>query len=110
MTARTHVGHRRSSNEDSVAIEGWSSRSQASDQCPPEQDSRWAVVADGMGGHAFGEIASELAVAYLAELLPDAPDADRLRAAIVALHLRLHELMAAQLELRGMGSTIAGVI
>ncbi len=45
--ARTHVGRERRNNEDAFAV-------------VPHQ--RLAVVADGMGGHAAGEVASQMAV------------------------------------------------
>ena len=47
FAGETHVGRKRAHNEDSFHLPG------------PE---RLAIVADGMGGHASGEVASQLAV------------------------------------------------
>ncbi len=63
-----------------------------------------------MGGHAAGEVASELAIDYLAELMPRRPDADKIEGALIALHARLLELALLEPELNGMGTTIVGAI
>ena len=52
FSGETHIGMKRQHNEDSLFL--------------PELD-RLAVVADGMGGHASGEVASKMAVETLAE-------------------------------------------
>lgn len=90
----THVGAVRRINEDSLLVR---------DQL--------AVIADGMGGHAAGDVASQLAVAAFASLPSDAPlrQADVLAAvdfandAILA-SARIHG------ERAGMGTTICGLV
>ncbi|MFT3861073.1 PP2C family protein-serine/threonine phosphatase [Micropruina sp.] len=91
--ARTDVGRHRSLNEDALLV-----------------GERVWVVADGMGGHAAGDVASSLAVQSLREL--DAGDdlapatiteaVDRANAALVE-HGRQHP------EARGMGTTVTGL-
>jgi len=71
------------------------------------------VVADGMGGHAGGEIAAELAVEQIVSMLeiPGTPvDARQLAQAV---HLANHVIWATaeeQPELRGMGTTLVAAL
>jgi PPM family protein phosphatase len=69
------------------------------------------IVADGMGGHAAGEVASEMAVKIISrELgslrgLPDGEAASRLRTAIRKANGAIFERTLAEHEKRGMGTT-----
>ena len=63
--SRTDIGCLRDHNEDSLVV------------TPP-----LFAVADGMGGHAAGEVASEIAVRVLSELAPEHPDGEALGRAI----------------------------
>lgn len=89
----THVGRVRDHNEDSVLAEGMV-----------------FAVADGMGGHAAGEVASRLAVEalrHLHEQPPQRPDdvAEVLREA----NRRILQSQTRVPEQRGMGTTVAGI-
>ena len=85
------------------------------------------IVADGMGGHAAGDVASQMATTTVLECLrecgegqkptereawpfghdPAASDtANRLRTAFQVAHLRLLEASVLNPELRGMGTTL----
>lgn len=79
------------------------------------------LVADGMGGAAAGELASEMAATeihrYMVEAWRQDPDASedrfahRLREAVELANLRLHTYAREHPEVRGMGTTatVAGV-
>jgi serine/threonine protein phosphatase PrpC len=83
------------------------------------QDSAYAgphllVVADGMGGHAGGDVASSVAVAHLAPLDDEAhgPDdaLDELAAAISSAHAELLALAEDNPELAGLGTTVTALL
>jgi serine/threonine-protein phosphatase Stp1 len=94
---RTDVGLRRKLNEDSVV--GF-----------PERG-LW-VVADGMGGHEAGEVASAKIVEAMGEL-PPLDDPEQLVAAAVSslleVNAELIELGRDGLETRTIGSTVVGL-
>lgn len=70
-----------------------------------------AVVADGMGGHAGGDIASSSAVSAFVESARDGNDtgADRLRAALDAANAAVGDLKAKNPDLAEMGCTLVAV-
>lgn len=107
--ARSHIGHHRRSNEDMIALDGWTSRDGPSGTSQP-LETGWALLADGMGGHAHGEVASELAVSLLAVMLPALTKAADLRVMIAAINDRITSVMASHEELDGMGTTLVGVV
>ncbi|HLK25082.1 MAG TPA: protein phosphatase 2C domain-containing protein [Caulobacteraceae bacterium] len=91
---RTHVGCRRTSNEDAVLAR-------------PELGV-WAV-ADGMGGHEAGEVASAMVVEALGGLDPGLTVAARTNAATRALHQTNQALIQLAAEKgggRSIGSTV----
>ncbi|MEP6853566.1 MAG: protein phosphatase 2C domain-containing protein [bacterium] len=68
------------------------------------------AVADGMGGHRGGEVASDIAVTVLQEL-GSAPlsDAGMLGKAVEAAHQRILAMGHERADLAGMGTTLTGV-
>jgi protein phosphatase len=74
------------------------------------------VVADGMGGHAAGEVASDMAVRAIArELgslrgLEDNDVAERMRAAIVAANASIFQRTLTEHDKRGMGTTVTALV
>jgi PPM family protein phosphatase len=74
---------------------------------------RLLIVADGMGGHAAGEVASAIAVASLAPLDEDAPGADlldALREATESANDRMQEMVDGDDALDGMGTTLTAML
>lgn len=109
--AATHVGLVRSNNEDACALPGWASDSETErwhGHLPA--DGGWALVADGMGGHAFGEVASEMAVELLRPMMASLADRPAVEDALREANAYLFGAMMARPELGGMGTTLAGVV
>ena len=109
----SHPGLRREENEDTYSI---------------REDLSLYMVADGMGGHAAGEIASRLAVDTIVAFVSDTRDADinrtwpfpydhtlsldgnRLKAAFRLANRKLGSAVDANDTLRGMATTAAAVL
>ena len=74
----------------------------------------WAI-ADGMGGHAAGEVASAVAISAIAPLddqgLTDSTDMlDALAAAVASARSTLHEMSEADPATEGMGTTLTALL
>jgi serine/threonine protein phosphatase PrpC len=74
---------------------------------------RLLAVADGMGGHAAGDVASKVVIAALEHLDDDAPSGDLLQAMRQAVfegseHLR--EVIRESPQLEGMGTTLTAIL
>ena len=107
----SHVGMKRNHNEDNYLL-------------LPEE--RLFCVADGMGGHSSGEIASKIAVDEIADFFRASGrdqdltwpykmdkgrnyDENRLATGIKLANVRIYEKAAGEARYRGMGTTIASV-
>ena len=103
VAARSDVGMVRSGNEDSFFAEA---------------DSRRGVfvVADGMGGHAAGEVASEMAVQIVSRALLQidsviAPEAaNRTAQAMRDANRAIYDRMLAENDKQGMGTTASVLV
>jgi serine/threonine protein phosphatase PrpC len=108
VSGQTHVGMKRNHNEDNLLL-------------LPEE--RLFVVADGMGGHSSGEIASKIAVDEVAEFFRMTSqdgeitwpykmdkqknyDENRLATSVKLANMRIFEKATAETKYKGMGTTI----
>lgn len=74
---------------------------------------RLLALADGMGGHAAGEVASKMVISALVPLDDDEPGDDliaQLRAATHEGNAAITELIADQPDLEGMGTTLTAIL
>jgi protein phosphatase len=95
--AVSHVGRIRSNNQDS----GYAGRF-------------LFVVADGMGGHAGGDVASAIATTRIADADVEYPAIEEaefaLQSALIAANSLLAETVFEHNELTGMGTTVSGIV
>jgi PPM family protein phosphatase len=99
FAAATDVGRMRQNNEDSYL-----------------SSKPVAAVADGMGGHSAGEVASAIAIEELAALRDRGPwenetaATDDLKQAILRANRRIREMAASDRKLNGMGTTLVALL
>ncbi len=86
--AKTDVGRGRPANEDTFLV---------------DHDDRLYAVADGMGGHRAGEVASATAIDALQAAFAGGAALDE---AVEAANAAVFEMASANLDMRGMGTTL----
>lgn len=108
----TNVGMKRAHNEDSMHL---------------PVDERLAIVADGMGGHASGEVASQMAVETVVEFFrataeeqtltwpfkvdrDSQADKNRLTTAVKLANVKIHEQAQRDPNCKGMGTTFVAAL
>jgi protein phosphatase len=104
VSAGTHEGMKGKNNEDNFSVTAY--ELSTSDQTP----SLFAIVADGIGGHRAGEVASNIAVEMIAEAVKES-DASQPTAIMQAAILQASQTILAQAEAeeskQGMGTTVS---
>lgn len=111
VRAFTDVGLRRKRNEDAVLVGGWVSQSHngvLTDMRMQPGSPFVCAVADGMGGHAGGDVASRTALQMIATMSPGWTGVDDISSSLSYVSDWIYD-MARDSELAGMGCTIAGV-
>ena len=108
FAGETNIGRKREHNEDSIAL--------------PETGERLAIVCDGMGGHASGEVASRLAVELIVDHFTETgkqqiltwpykvdrdmrKDVNRMVTGIMLANLEIWERSQREARFKGMGTT-----
>jgi PPM family protein phosphatase len=111
FSGNTDIGRKRDHNEDSVHV---------------PVDTRLAIVADGMGGHASGEVASALAVDTMVDYYQRTADMqpltwpykvdrdlrgdiNRMTTGVLLANLEVHERASRDANCKGMGTTVVAV-
>jgi serine/threonine protein phosphatase PrpC len=101
--ARTDIGMIRAGNEDNLFFEA-------------DPYVGLFIVADGMGGHAAGEVASEMAVQIVARELKgirnlgDRDTIDRVRRALKSANAAIFERTISEIDKQGMGTTVSALM
>ena len=106
IVAKTDKGLVRENNQDAYAV----------GELPGEV--AWAVVCDGMGGAAGGNIASALAVKVISdkitssynEKMRDSSIKNLLDSAITAANIEVYDMAYSRPDLKGMGTTVVAVV
>src|SRR5216110_1769382 len=121
--AKTDLGRARDHNEDHFLVADLTRRDASLKPAVRAHEigerGSLFVVADGMGGAAAGEVASEMATETIYEQMLNAWGSEReltpqrfayrLREAVEAANRQIHSYAAAHPELRGMGTTTTAV-
>jgi len=92
----TDVGKKRTNNEDALFV------------CNKNDEANVYIVADGMGGHNAGEVASNNVIKIVSSLLceKDNITPEYIIKAIQTANNEIYEMSKSKEELRGMGTTI----
>lgn len=96
------IGRKRETNQDSIYI---------------SNNTKLYIVADGMGGHSGGELASTMAIKYLAENVKDKLNTEQnkeygeiLRESVLYANNKIKSYADNEPSLKGMGTTVVSLL
>lgn len=103
---RSDIGRQREVNEDCWLLE------QPHEESLFKQKGILALIADGMGGHAAGEVASKLAASVIRAKYYDSesPPSQALEEALHSANRALYQMASKQSHLHGMGTTCTALV
>ncbi|MFI7502603.1 PP2C family protein-serine/threonine phosphatase [Streptomyces sp. NPDC049687] len=116
VSALSHPGLVRERNEDSLVVGPWTLCATVTENPQslvfPSGTPLVVAVADGLGGHPGGDVASALVVRRIASVGPALGEEGAVRAALNACNRAVYEAAGGDedSELTAMGTTIAGVV
>ena len=114
VSALSHVGVVRDHHEDSLVAGPWTLCATVTESPQtlvfPLGTPLVVAVADGLGGHPGGEVASALVARRLAQVGPFLDNDDSVREALSGCHREVHAAAARDPALTTMGTTVAGVV
>ncbi|MGW2716858.1 PP2C family protein-serine/threonine phosphatase [Streptomyces sp. NPDC001492] len=114
VSAVSHPGLLRERNEDSLVVGPWTLCATVTESPQtlvfPLGTPLVVAVADGLGGHPGGDVASALVARRIAAIGPALDDEDAVRAALNACNRAVYQAAAEGGELTGMGTTVAGIV
>lgn len=114
VSALSHIGAVRDHHEDSLVAGPWTLCATVTESPQtlffPLGTPLVVAVADGLGGHPGGEVASALVVRQLAQIGPMLDGEDRIREALSACNREVYSAASHDGALTAMGTTVAGVV
>lgn len=96
-TGATDIGRKRKTNQDSICL---------------DHGNHYYAVADGMGGHNGGDIASQLAVEVIPQYLAGSKDEEPMslmKNMILSINQAILDKAGSNPELHGMGTTVSAI-
>ncbi len=108
----TNTGLKREHNEDSILVGDLLVSSQSMDNAEKivlDEETFLCVVADGMGGHAKGEVASQFVLERLKSRKNEMHDAESIKDILFSINEEMIEFAEEHSQYLNMGTVLAGV-